>query len=376
MGNQQVSPESGANDPSPSWRSPLHKGTASEVGGAPATGGGGEDGRVDAETQTRTRTNSETRLTADPESPESPDPFDLTEAILGPGKGGGGSRHDGKKGAVDDIPAQITKWVLSWQNKGDLSNLATLAVLVLGLLVRAGAVQDGVGGRGEGPTAVLATYLVSFGLFGFSGGITNWLAVKMLFEKVGLEPYYLWGSGVIPRQFVAIREAVKNMILKMFFDRKFLQRYLNDRAKGVLEGVDLGAKLKGAMEDPKFDSLLEEKLTELSTKPEGMLVATMAPMFGGVPAMVPVLKPFLAAFGEELLKAMVERFDINELMPIDSVLREIELLLNEKLKLITPEMVTELLKEVIHEHLGWLVVWGNVFGGAIGLVSALAGLGM
>jgi len=268
------------------------------------------------------------------------------------------------------------KRVLSWQNKGDLSNLATLAVLVLGLLVRAGAVQDGVGGRGEGPTAVLATYLVSFGLFGFSGGITNWLAVKMLFEKVGLEPYYLWGSGVIPRQFVAIREAVKNMILKMFFDRKFLQRYLNDRAKGVLEGVDLGAKLKGAMEDPKFDSLLEEKLTELSTKPEGMLVATMAPMFGGVPAMVPVLKPFLAAFGEELLKAMVERFDINELMPIDSVLREIELLLNEKLKLITPEMVTELLKEVIHEHLGWLVVWGNVFGGAIGLVSALAGLGM
>ena len=32
-----------------------------------------------------------------------------------------------------------------------------------------------------------------------------------------------------------------------------------------------------------------------------------------------------------------------------------------------------LMEEVIRKHLGWLIVWGNVFGGFIGLVSLLVG---
>ena len=163
--------------------------------------------------------------------------------------------------------------------------------------------------------------------------------------------------------------------MKMFFDKAFLERYLNDRAKGLMDGLDLGARLRKAMAEPSFDVLLTDKLTELSAKPEGMLVQTMAPMFGGVPGMVPMLKPFLGAFGEELFKVLTEKFDVTELVPIDSIIREVETLLNEKLKLITPEMVKELMEEVIREHLGWLVVWGNVFGGAIGVVSAASGYG-
>ena len=42
---------------------------------------------------------------------------------------------------------------------------------------------------------------MSFGLFGLAGGVTNWVAVYMLFEKVP----YLYGSGVIPVRYVEIR---------------------------------------------------------------------------------------------------------------------------------------------------------------------------
>lgn len=42
---------------------------------------------------------------------------------------------------------------------------------------------------------------MSFGLFGLAGGVTNWVAVYMLFEKVP----YLFGSGVIPVRYVEIR---------------------------------------------------------------------------------------------------------------------------------------------------------------------------
>jgi len=32
-------------------------------------------------------------------------------------------------------------------------------------------------------------------------------------------------------------------------------------------------------------------------------------------------------------------------------------------------MVKEIIERMIQEHLGWLVVWGGVFGGLIGLVT-------
>ena len=54
------------------------------------------------------------------------------------------------------------------------------------------------------------------GLFGLSGGLTNWLAIHMLFEKVPL----LFGSGVIPLRFKEFKEGIKNLIMHEFFQQK------------------------------------------------------------------------------------------------------------------------------------------------------------
>ena len=40
---------------------------------------------------------------------------------------------------------------------------------------------------------------------------------------------------------------------------------------------------------------------------------------------------------------------------------------------LTPEKVKSLMEEVIRTHLGWLIVWGNVFGSLIGILSVVAG---
>ena len=45
-----------------------------------------------------------------------------------------------------------------------------------------------------------------------------------------------------------------------------------------------------------------------------------------------------------------------------------------KLEELTPEIVKGMMEQVMREHLGWLIVWGNIFGGAIGLVSRAAAL--
>ncbi len=54
----------------------------------------------------------------------------------------------------------------------------------------------------------------------------------------------------------------------------------------------------------------------------------------------------------------------------EDMIASVEELIARRLDELTPRMVKELVQELIKEHLGWLVVWGGVFGGLIGLVSS------
>ncbi len=56
-------------------------------------------------------------------------------------------------------------------------------------------------------------WLWTMGLFAFSGAVTNWLAVHMLFEKVPL----LYGSGVIPARFTELKQALHRLVMEQFF---------------------------------------------------------------------------------------------------------------------------------------------------------------
>jgi hypothetical protein len=49
------------------------------------------------------------------------------------------------------------------------------------------------------------------------------------------------------------------------------------------------------------------------------------------------------------------------------VVRRLEKIIEDRLKELTPLMVKEMMQKMIREHLGWLVVWGGIFGGVIGL---------
>ena len=220
----------------------------------------------------------------------------------------------------------------------------------------------------RGKSDSFASLVLAFGLFGFAGGVTNWLAVKMLFDRIP----GLIGSGVIPRRFQDILGALKTMIIETFFEEKFLRAYLDERSGTLLEGLDLKGRLEGAMGGPGFDEKLATKLEQLSTTPEGMMLATLAPMFGGFQTMVPMIKPMLVGVGLELVTTLTDNFDLNEVMDVKKVRAEIERVLDQRMQTLTPAKVKRMMSTVIKEHLGWLVVWGNVFGGLIGIAAWLA----
>ena len=52
---------------------------------------------------------------------------------------------------------------------------------------------------------------------------------------------------------------------------------------------------------------------------------------------------------------------------------EIESLINKRLDELSPVDVKQIIKNIIHKHLGWLVVWGGVFGFLMGLSISIIG---
>jgi len=240
-------------------------------------------------------------------------------------------------------------------SRGNNAVYINFIVMIVGIVI----VFTSVCGTGS---AAFGRYTMSFGLFGLAGGVTNWVAVYMLFEKVP----YLYGSGVIPVRYVEIRATVKDVIMNTFFDPVFLEGFIGDKLKAVGATVDTDSKVKAMVESEAFDATLDEKLKTLDADPAMAMLAG----FGGAAALKPMIKPFVADLGLELApliknKLTDPKFAIN----ITTVRDEIEKYMSIRMQTLTSKKVTRLLEFVIRGHLGWLIVWGNVFGALIGIVS-------
>lgn len=215
-------------------------------------------------------------------------------------------------------------------------------------------------------------WLWTMGLFAFSGAITNWLAVHMLFEKVPL----LYGSGVIPARFSEIKIALHQLVMEQFFSTQNLERLAGATAgtEGQSDSPAVQLKLAPVIEaidlSPAFAALLD---TVQQSSLGGMLA-----MFGGPAMLQPLEQPFI----QKLRTSLIELADSPEVLAqlqqqlasgenISQLQPKIAMLVQARLDELTPQLVKELIQQLIQQHLGWLVVWGGVFGGVIGLVSAL-----
>ena len=236
-----------------------------------------------------------------------------------------------------------------WE-KGNISNLISFALLIIGLI-------------GRGQSAPGSEWLLAAGLFGFAGGLTNWLAVKMLFDRVPL----LYGSGVIPNRFREIRQTIKDSIMRYFFDEDYLSRFFDQRMSALAGRDDLGEKIKALLESDQVDAIIDAKLEDLMRSPQGMMVKMV-----GAKTVKPLVVQFVVGVGQQaapLLAAELAQPGIE----VGALRAQVDELLTAKLEELTPERVKDMMEEVIREHLGWLIVWGNVFGGAIGVVARALG---
>ena len=198
-------------------------------------------------------------------------------------------------------------------------------------------------------------YFFSIGIFALSGGLTNWLAIHMLFEKIP----FLFGSGVIPNRFEDFKVGIRALIISEFFTRENIERFIaangQDVSKEIIDKVD-------------FDRVFAGLTDAIADSQMGSMLA----MVGGKKALEPLRDPISVKL-REIISDLVNNNDADQSETdfIQSLINQVEQVIDKRLDELTPEHVKEILQEMIRKHLGWLVVWGGVFGGAIGFLVSL-----
>lgn len=220
------------------------------------------------------------------------------------------------------------------------------------------AVSVGIVAASYGIDGSAGSALRSAGLFALSGAVTNQLAIHMLFEKVP----YLYGSGIILDRFESIREALKTLIMEQFFSPEKIETFVRSQERSL----DLSPIIEQTDFTPAFNALVRSVMES----PLGGMLG----MFGGEAVIGRLKEPFL----EKIKASTIEISQSDSFMnALNSRLHEgsphlaetIETIVSARLAELTPVMVKEMLHTLMKEHLGWLVVWGGVLGGLLGLFS-------
>ncbi len=203
--------------------------------------------------------------------------------------------------------------------------------------------------------------LLYTGLFALSGALTNEIAIYMLFEKVP----FLYGSGVIELKFEAFKKAIREMIMTQFFSKDQIGNFLEREERKI----DLAPLVKEADFSPAFDAL---RKTVMESQFGGMVN-----MIGGEAALEKLRGPFVTKLQSAVVKIVSSEGFKKQLDHhlryssfSEDLVASIEKIVEKRLDELTPAAVKEMMQKLMREHLGWLVVWGGVFGGLIGLVSS------
>ena len=123
---------------------------------------------------------------------------------------------------------------------------------------------------------------------------------------------------------------------------------------------------------------MDDAFDQLVSIVMGSSLGGMLSMVGGEVALDAMREPFKTRMQEFLINTTQSpsfqknlQKQLQSVTASDDFVDRIGRIVKARLDELTPEMVKDIIQRMIRQHLGWLVVWGAVFGGLIGFVSAL-----
>ncbi len=218
-------------------------------------------------------------------------------------------------------------------NKNLLTNIISFTIMILGAF-----------------SPLYQNILFSIGLFSLSGGLTNWLAIYMLFEKIP----FIYGSGIIPNKFEEVKQEIKRLMLNEFFNEKNLKNIVLSKIQFNPDHL-----IESAGKDKLFYKFVEA-IEESS-------LGNMLTLVGGKSALEPLRDPLIKKM-KNILEDFSKISENGNSDLVESIKLQVADIIENRLNELSSDDVTQIIKQMIKSHLGWLVIWGALVGGIIGFV--------
>lgn len=209
--------------------------------------------------------------------------------------------------------------------------------------------------------------LTAAGLFGLTGGVTNWLGIKLIFNRIP----GLFFSGAISKHFVTAKKLMASFILDAFFSPSQVKKYVNDKTRNYLTAEQIDYQLERLLNSSSVEEIINDQLDILMGTQEGMrlqmLGVTKAKLF-------PLVKPHLLNLKPCIVPLLLSSVESLELLNADHLREQIVDLILTRTHELSAQQVRLLVKDVIYLHLSWIVFWGSVLGAIVGCAAELASI--
>ena len=239
-------------------------------------------------------------------------------------------------------------------SKSLATNLISIALIVVGYL-----------------SPVYSEQLLNIGLFAASGALTNWLAIHMLFERIP----GIYGSGVVPNRFEQYKKRIRSLVVDRLFTPETLDDFFASIGGNGRISLDPTPIVASIDCERVFDGLVEDILSS----PFGGAIRFV----GGAVALDRFRDPFQRKMRKEVHNILTSpafwegvQSGLNDSRITSEVVTEIDRIVTRRLDEFSPRMVKEIILGMIRRDLGWLVVWGGVFGAFVGLITSLVRFGI
>ena len=181
--------------------------------------------------------------------------------------------------------------------------------------------------------------------------------------------HLLYGSGVVPNRFEDFKTGIHALIMNQFFTSENIEKFLADQTRDIAAAFDPDPVLNAIDYDRIFSRLVEAVMAS----PFG----GMLNILGGSNALHPLKESFIKKIRTEIHLLLTSPKFLHAIQEglggaamADDLIAKVDALVVQRLDELTPEMVKTIVQAMIRKHLGWLVVWGGVFGGLIGLMTS------
>ncbi|KAL5467656.1 hypothetical protein EMCRGX_G031917 [Ephydatia muelleri] len=206
----------------------------------------------------------------------------------------------------------------------------------------------------------------SLGVFGFMGGVIIWIAVEMLFRRIP----FLFGSGVLLRQYKSIRETISSIVIETLFDPAALRKYFSGKNKKVREMLRVDTKL-GLFNSQIVEVVIDQKISAILAGPDGFVLNMMGVNQDQLRL---TMKTHARDFINEISPLVMEKLADPGLTDGVDLHEEAEKILGTKIGQLSSGKVRQLMAVMIRKHLSWLIVWGNILGATFGITIEVVAL--